>query len=743
MKKYLSFFLNIKLVFFVSLLLFGFISRAQTVEGIVYEGVGADSIALPGVNIYWSGTTRGVTSDASGHFTIQKPREAMYLVFSFVGYTNDTLHVHNAGTKLRHVMRNLIELSEVEVAVRAKTAYISRINTVNTTQITSGELQKAACCNLSESFETSASVDVSYSDAVTGAKQIEMLGLAGSYTQILMENIPAMRGLANSFGLTYVPGSWMQSIQVSKGTSSVINGYESISGQINVEYKKPSDNERLFINLFQNHMGRSEGNFNAKIQINPHLSTMLLGHASINAMAHDLNHDGFIDEPTGNQLNFFNRWAFSAKNFESQFGIKALRDSRSGGQMSFDKTKARDTNNGYGVGIHTERAEAFLKTGFIAANRPATSLGIQQKYSYHRLNSFFGLKTYDARQKSYYLNALYQSFIKDTRHSFTTGLSFVYDAYHENLNDSIFQRREIVPGAFFQYTFSNGETFNFIAGLRADRHNEYGFFVTPRLHLRYNIDEQTTLRASVGKGFRSPNVIAENTSLLASSRRIVFVTKPRMEEAWNTGVNLSRHFEIRNRELSLSFDAYRTSFVNQMIIDRDSDINETKIYNLDGVSFSNSLQIEANYELLRGLDVTAAYRLNDVRMNFGSVVKAKPLINKHKGLVSLSYVTRLKRWQFDGTWQFNGQTRLPQSENQAEIKPQNQYSPTYSIFNAQITKNFKKWSLYLGGENLSNFKQKNPVLSPDKPFSNEFDASLVWGPINGITVYTGLRYTLE
>lgn len=717
---------------------FGFSLSAQTIEGIVYESAGTDSIPLPGVNIYWSGSTQGTTSDANGHFSLRQPRGAELLVFSFVGFVNDSVHIHVPRRGLRHVMRNLVELNEVEVASRAKTAFVSRLSTVNTTQITSGELQKAACCNLSESFETSASVDVSYSDAVTGAKQIEMLGLAGSYTQMLAENMPSMRGLANSFGLTYVPGSWMESIQVSKGTSSVINGYESISGQINVEYKKPTGNERFFLNLFQNHMGRSEGNFNAKLKLSPRLSTMLLGHASVNAVAHDDNHDGFIDEPTGSQLNIFNRWALNAKNFESQFGLKAMRDSRSGGQLSFDKDRPRTQSNGYGVGILTERMEAFLKTGFIAANRPATSTGIQQQFTWHHLNSFFGLNDYDAHQNSYYFNALYQSFIKDTRHSFTSGLSFVYDDYREKLNDSLYTRTELVPGVFFQYTFSNGETFNLIAGLRADHHNEYGFFVTPRLHLRYNLDEHTILRASAGKGFRSPNVIAENTSLLASSRRIVFLNIPRMEEAWNAGINLSRHFDIRNRELSLSLDAYHTSFINQMIIDRDSDPSVIRIYTLQGVSFSNSLQLEANYEPVRGLDLTVAYRLNDVRMNFGDEIREKPLINKHKGLVTLSYVTHLKKWQFDATWQLNGSTRLPGIEAMTET-----HSPSYSIFNAQITKFFRRWSLYLGGENLSNFKQPTPVISAGNPFSNEFDASLVWGPITGITIYTGLRFSIE
>lgn len=716
--------------------------QAQSLRGIVYENVNNDTIPLPGVNIYWEGTQKGTVTDAQGRFALKEAKGAHNLIFSFVGYANDTLHAHSSEALFTHVMSSALNLNEVEVVSREKTAFVSRMSTVNTTHIGSGELKKAACCNLSESFETSASVDVSYSDAVTGAKQIEMLGLSGIYTQMMSENMPDLRGLANSFGLGYVPGSWMESIQVSKGTSTVLNGYESMSGQINVEYKKPSAGDKLFVNLFQNHMGRSEMNFNARTPLSKTLSTMLLGHVSHNGTRHDDNKDGFLDDPLYTQYNLFNRWDFIHNNYDIQFGIKALKEEREGGQLSYDKQLPRDINNGYGVKMNTERVAAFLKTGFIF-DRPVTSLGIQQQFTYHKLGSYFGLNDYDANQLSYYANALFQSYIGNTQHSYTTGASFIYDKYEEQLNDSLFARKEVVPGVFFQYSYSDGEKVNIIAGVRADHHNEYGVFVTPRLHLRYNFNEHTILRATAGKGFRSPNVLAENTSLLASSRRLVFVNTPRMEEAWNFGLNLSKHFDIGNRELTVNIDGYRTSFVNQVIIDRDSDIDLISIYNLNGKSFSNSFQVEANYELLKGLDVTAAFRMNDVKMTYNDELLQKPLVNKYKGLVSMSYVTNQKKWQFDATAQFNGQSRLPNTEANPEIYRQVAKSPAYTILNAQVTKYFRVWNVYLGGENLTNFKQNNPVIAAENPFGNHFDSSMIWGPISGIKVYVGLRYMIE
>lgn len=736
--------MNKIIIYCVSILLLVSIhTKGQQIKGTVFEAVEDKTQPLPGVNIYWSGTQSGTVTDENGRFKIPVNKESHMLIFSFVGYENDTLHIHDNKEAVSHVLKTNRTLDEFEVVQRAKTSYVSRMSTLNSINITSGELVRAACCNLSESFETSASVDVSYSDAVTGAKQIELLGLAGTYTQILGENIPNLRGLANSFGLMYIPGSWMESIQVSKGSSSVLNGFESISGQINIEMKKPVDSEKFFLNLYQNQMGRSELNFNTKLSMNQKLKTMLLAHISNQSTKHDGNHDGFLDEPLYTQYNFFNRWDYSSPNFEFQYGIKALYENRRSGQLSFQDELPRDTNNGFGIQLNTRRYETFLKTGYIFSSRPGTSLGIQQQLIYHGFDSYLGLNDYQAEQFSYYGNALFQSYVVDTRHTYTTGFSLIYDKFDESLNDSLYDRIERVPGAFFQYTYSDGTKLNVIAGLRADHHNEFGLFYTPRLHARYSLNPHTIIRISAGKGYRSANVLAENISLLASSRQLIFHEKPRLEEAWNIGVNLSKHFDINNRELTLSVDAYRTDFINQVIVDRDSDVNRVLVYNLEGRSRANSFQVEANYELIDGLSATAAIRYNDVKMTYGNQLLEKPLVNKYKGLISLSYVTNLKKWQFDLTSQFNGQTRLPSTDQLPEQYRLAEYSPRYTILNAQVIKYFRKWNVYLGAENLTNFKQDHPIVAAHDPYGKYFDSSIVWGPVYGIKVYAGLRYTIE
>ncbi|MBK9291699.1 MAG: TonB-dependent receptor [Bacteroidetes bacterium] len=719
---------------------------AQEVKGYVLEVSANDTLPLPGVNVYWAGSQTGTITDSKGFFSIKPIPRAQHLVFSFVGYTNDTLKV-KAGDRVKHIMRNALELSEVEVTGRAQTQFVSRMSTTNTVKITSGELQRAACCNLSESFETSASVNVNYSDAVTGAKQIEMLGLAGIYTQMMSENVPGMRGLASSFGLLYVPGSWMESIQVSKGTSSVLNGFESITGQINVEYKKPHDSERFFLNLFQDHTGRSELNTNFKFKVTDRLSTMMLGHLSHNGRSHDGNHDGFLDEPLYTQINLFNRWDYRAEHFEFQFGVRAISETRKGGQEAFNHSMPATVQPGiYGIGINNDRLESFLKTGFIF-HRPSTSLGIQQQLTWHRLHADFGPRFYHAEEKSYYLNALFQSFIRDTRHNYTTGFSLMYDQLSGSSEAGSENQRHITPGVFYQYTYSDGARLNLIAGIRADHEAAHGIFVTPRLHLRYNASEHTILRLSAGKGYRRPRLLAENLSLMASYKPFVFIgmtpeQSGMLEQAWNFGFNISQYVHIAGREMVINLDAYRTSFVNQLVVDRLSASDKVQVYQLDGRSFSNSFQLEANYDILPTLNATAAFRLNDVKVEYLSGLQEKPLLSKYKGLLSFSYKPNA-RWQFDLTGLLNGPSVLPRWAVQPDPDLGNPRSPVFFTANSQLTRNFRKWSFYLGGENLTNYKQHHPILSSSDPFDPAFDASVIWGPLMGTKIYAGLRYTLE
>ncbi len=726
----------------------------KEISGVVKATEKDKSIELVGANVYWANTSIGTVTDFNGQFVIEQPIGSNKLVVSYIGYLPDTTLITD-DSSLQIVLKS-DELDEVLVAGKKVGSHMSRMDALTKVNITGAELCKAACCNLSESFETNASVDVSYSDAATGAKQIQLLGLSGNYVQMMTENIPNFRGLATLYGLNYIPGAWMESIQISKGTATVINGYESLTGQINVEYKKPVNSEKFFLNMYANHTGRWETNVNGSIHINDKWTTAILAHYSEDQKSTDDNGDGFRDEPLLKQINFINRWDYNNKDgFTSQIGVKVLDENRLGGQMDFKSHHAEDQNIGeadqlYGINIDTRRYEGFYKAGYVFGDE-VSSIGLVANYSYHQQNSFYGRKRYDAEQKSFYANLIFQSVIANDNNKFSTGLSFQSDQFDEQLwmnlvDDANFNqltRDEFVPGAYFQYTYSLPERLTLIAGGRVDFHNEFGTLVTPRLHVKYNVRPNTIVRASAGKGYRSPNVLAENSYLLASSRQFFIADQIEQEEAWNYGANITQYINIAGKELTLNAEYYRTDFQNQLIVDVDQSSSAVYFYNLDGRSYANNFQVEGKYELLRGMEVVAAWRLNDVKATYDGVLMDRPLISRSKGLLNLSYSTPLKKWQFDFTTQFNGKGRVPSTAGNPEGYQRPQSFDSYQVVNTQVTKYFRKWNVYVGVENLGNFKQDEPIIAGDDPFGDYFDSSLIWGPIMGRRVYFGFRFSID
>ncbi len=713
------------------------------------EKIDTDNIrtSLPYANVYWFGRSTGTTSNENGMFKLQKPaHENLYLIVSYVGYITDTILVQKNQTELNVTLVKNTTIQEIVIEGKRDANYISKINPIQTQVITTAGLQKLACCNLSESFENNATVDVAYTDAVSGAKQIQMLGLAGIYSQLLTENIPSIRGLAVSHGLGYIPGTWMESIQISKGASSVINGYESITGQINVEYKKPENSDKLHLNVYGNELGKVEGNLTSAYKFNDNLSTIIMLHGENLSTELDKNHDLFLDLPKTSQINLFNKWRYEyKKKFVTQFGVKYLTEERVGGQIGYDK-EMNLNNNLYGIGIDTKRYEAFAKVG-IPLTKPETSIGFLFNTSGHNQNSFFGNNIYNGNQQSFYSNIIYQFIIKNTNHKISSGISYQFDEYDEHLvtsnTDTIISKTETIPGIFAQYTYSFLNQFTLIAGFRADLYNTTQTFLTPRIHLKYNLNENNTLKASGGKGYRTTNVLSENTGILASSRKFIFPEQLKPEEAWNYGVSLTKYFSINNNEGTFILDFYRTDFINQVIVDMDSKYSEVSFYNLKGKSYSNSAQAEVIIEPIENFEINAAFRLNDVRITINDKLEQRPFVNRYKGLLSLSYSTKYDKWQFDFTTQYNGKTRLPNTDALPEQYKQKDTAPSFYLLSAMITKRFKYWDIYVGAENITDFKQKHPVIASDDPFGSYFDSSFIWGPIIGRTIYVGLRFSLK
>lgn len=721
-----------------------------TIKGVVMEEDNKGAFKpLAGASVTWLDTKKGTTTDENGIFSLQQTGEK--LVVSYTGYEADTITVIPTG-ELKIILANNRQLKEVKVTTSGASNFIRDNDVVRTNVITQKELFKAACCNLSESFETNPAVDVAFSDAVTGSKQIQLLGLAGIYTQLTVENLPGPRGLAIAQGLNYIPGTWIESLQLSKGMGSVANGFESIAGQINVELKKPQQSEKLFANAYVNSFGKTDLNLNLSHKINDKWSTALLLHDDFLAnKSIDMNDDGFRDLPSGNLFAIENRWSFdNAKGITSQFGIKYLNDDKTGGQVNYNASTDKFTTNNYGLGINTKRIEGFGKLGYVFPQKKYKSMGLQLSAFDHQQNSYFGFTTYNAHQQNFYANLIYQSIINTTIHKFRTGLSFLYDKYDETLDSAAYKRTEVVPGAFIEYTWSPVTNFDVVAGLREDHNSLYGWFTTPRLNIRYAPFKSTTIRISAGRGQRTANIFAENNSVLASARTVAIISsytkgayglKP--EISWNKGISIDQKFRLFNRTATAALDFYRNDFSNQVIVDLEN-ARAIKFYNLQGKSYSNSFQTEVLFMPLRRLDVRLAYRLFDVKTTFDSVLLQKPFTAKNRAFANFEY--GVSGWKFDYTLSYNSRKRLPSTQVNPGQYQRPGHAPAYIIMNAQVTKSFGKEKIidvYLGAENLTNFYQKNAIIAADEPFSKYFDASLVWGPLTGRMFYGGLRFRIK
>jgi outer membrane receptor for ferrienterochelin and colicin len=721
------------------------------VSGVVKSNMGE---VLPGAIVRWIGEKKAVSTNEDGKFHLNAWSGEQKIITSCVGFGNDTTEVKPGGKEVEITLYDNASIAEAVVTGK-HTGTFKSFNTIqNVDMITSDELCRAACCNLGEAFVTNPAVDVSYSDAATGAKQIRLLGLSGTYVQMLTENIPNFRVVASPYGLGYVPGPWMESISVSKGISSVKNGYEAITGQINVEYKKPqkSDADWWSINLFGSSDGKVEGNTDATFKIGEKWSTTIIGHYEKELLMHDSNDDGFADYPKVEQINAMNRWAYMGDKYVFQAGIKLIDEKRESGQLA---NKVSGTNPLYNININTRRYEAFAKNAVIFDKEHNTNLALILSGSWHNQNAAYGYRQYDVEQTHAYASLMFENEFTHS-HALSTGLSFNYDGFNratqlERLPGQSLQNSkdgEMVPGLYAQYTYTLGDKFVAMAGIRADYSDIFGTFVTPRAHLKYTPNSYLNFRVSAGKGYRTAHVLDENNYLLSGSRRIDMPQDPLREEAINFGASAGLKLPIADRMLNVTLEYYYTDFMKQAVVDLDTDPHAAIISQLNGKSYSHVAQIEASYPFFDGFTLTAAYRLSDVRCTYNGELREKPLNSRYKALLTASYKTSLELWQFDATLQYNGGGRMPDAYVvDTDVDGNAIYSwdkefKSFPQLSAQVTRYFRFGSVYIGGENLTNFKQKNPIINAQDPWSDSFDPTMVWGPVHGWKVYAGLRFNI-
>ena len=755
---------------------------AQNVTGKVFDAQGKP---LPGASVYWADTSVGVATDLEGKFSLYRVKDNNALVATFLGYTNDTIRVEQ---KVREVEFRLSEGVVVDAVVveGGLGNYIRQDGLLKSENISFAGLCKMACCNLAESFENSASVTVGFSDAISGARQIKMLGLAGTYTQILDENRTIMRGLSSPYGLSYTPGMWLSSIQVSKGISSVTAGHEAITGQINLEHRKPTDEERFFLNLFLDSHLKPEFNISSAMPVtkDKRLSTVILAHGAYGTMNHDGNKDGFRDTPLARTGSVANRWLYQGENGEQvRWGVKYLYDHRIGGQMSYKTAMHKDsyfdngvswrenwhTNKIYGSEVENQEAGAYFKIGMPVGEAVydkesneelRSNIAIVVDYDFFNESSYFGAdKEYFGRQHMTTAIAMYAHYFTP-RSSLISGVSASSRWVKERLFDWVGgatptnlltpNRNESEVGAYTEYTFNLKDKLSVVAGIRYD----YAFYfkkhlITPRAHIKWNITPTTVLRGSVGLGHRPTDIITDNIGVLATGRavKVEMDSRRRMEKALTAGGSLSQSFStFAPNDLTISVDYFYTRLFNTVIVDQERDADNIYIYDMGGMSRTHTAQIDITWTPIQRFDIFATFRYTDSRytINHNGVpmLVERPLVGRYKALINLQYATNMRKWVFDVTAQLNGPARIPtQTGNMADSHLSNGGKP-YPMLFAQVSRRIKRWEIYLGCENIIGFKQKEPIIMADDPYSTAFNSSLVWGPLTGQKVYVGVRFNL-
>ncbi len=775
--------------YFSAIILFVCIAASAYAQDITGTVTDTENNPMPGASVYWADTNVGTAASIDGKFRLHRVKGYDTLVASFLGYENDTLHVDDTMSQVRLKLRQGVALETVVVEGNLGGNYIRHDGILKGETISFAGLCKMACCNLAESFENSASVTVGYSDAISGARQIKMLGLAGTYTQILDENRAIMRGLSAPYGLSYTPGMWLNSIQVSKGISSVTAGHEAITGQINLEHRKPTDDERLFLNLYFDSELKPEVNLSSAIPVtkDKRLSTVILAHGSMDTKSYDHNHDGFRDLPLSRQFDIANRWLYQADNgMQVRWGVKYINDYRLGGQMNYRK-KMKDEmlhwidesqpdhynhNRPYGSEVKNEEVNAYFKLGMPVGksvfdkdeqDEMRSNFAMVIDFDHFNEDAYFGaFNDYGGRQNMINANAMYVHYFT-YRSSLISGISASSrwvneDLFFRNLTSPtryeasmISHRNESEVGAYTEYTYSIKDKLSVVAGLRYD----YNFYfrkhlITPRAHVKWNITPTTVFRASAGLGYRPTDVITDNIGILATGRYIMFRNGykhyfDRMEEALTAGGSLTQTIStINHNDMTISFDYFRTQLFHSVIADQEYSAYDIHIYDTNGKSFTNSYQVDLTWTPIERFDIFATFRYTDSKYTIDRpdgtrALVERPLVSRFKTLLNLQYATRMRKWTFDVTAQLNGRSRIPtQTGNLAD----SEYSPIYPMFYAQVSRRIKHWDIYVGCENIGNYKQKHPILNADNPYSPDFNSSLIWGPLMGRKFYIGVRFNL-
>lgn len=725
------------------------------IDGIVYGLTGEVKEVLDGAVVKWIGTRKGTLTENGGKFCIDAEKISdLRLVVMFTGYKTDTVSVGDKNF-IEVVLQNNASTKTIVVEGQVSTSFISN-DEAKTEVITQMELKKDACCDLSGCFGKNASVDVAVTDILTNTKELKVLGLEGSYTQILIDNLPVMNGLVTKFGVTSIPGSLINKITISKGSNSVIQGYESISGIMNVLLKDYSTSEKVFVNGFMNSAFEPQFNLNAATKLNK-WNTLFAFQTVQESKRIDANNDGFLDMPLTRRYMLYNKWNYGSleKNDKTTaiIGVKYLDERRTGGQKNFDYNHDLGSNTIYGQTVNLQNGDAYIRLSHSYEDEKQLKVFVSGGF-FDQL-SYFGTTRYNGKQRNFNVNTLYE-FPVYKKSYLRFGASYKYENITEDINftspvispvkktyDGNYDKLESVPGIYTEGSFEFKKlNLSVIGGLRADYHNEHNTILTPRFLVRYQMSHNTVVRVSFGTGFRTVNPFSEYPSFLASGKDIKGVRDVKPEKTINYGIDLLQYFVIGGASGNINIDFYKTIFNNKVIAECDAMPYMYMFTNFDDAG-SNVFQVESSINFMQHLDFKLAYKFIDLYYFKKGVRLEQPFNSKHRILSGITYTAPGNSWIVNLTMQWFGKQSLPSTASYPVEYQRPTESDAYTLMNVQLTKNFKYFETYIGVENVFDYTQGNPIISAGNPFDRNFDTSFIWGPTRGRDFYLGFRYLIK
>lgn len=730
--------LKIKIIFFCLLSISSVFS--QTLSGIIKDDTGLN---LEGVSVFFLNTNIGTATDQNGAFVLFRKNKEQKLVVSYTGFKTDTLNIPLEQNFIKLSLNSGQKLNEVTVNAKRQSNSFSLLNPLNVESITSQEFKKAACCSLSESFQTGNTIDVSYNNAVTGSKEIIFLGLRGIYTQLLLENFRFFNGILTSQGFDFIPGTWLDNINILKGASTSIYGPQSMTGAINVGLKKPDKDHRIYSNAFLDYHGRLELNqhFNKSWSAARHSG--IYAHYSNHQGFRDHNNDGFKDDARAQKFALLQRNTLFGRKMEGQINFYGLYEDKNGGQL-------KNVGN-YNFNQKTSHIQAFGNLGYVGYANPDRNSGSIWELSLSNIDAYYGteLNPFKAKEFRFLGQVFYSEIFSEGKHKINIGPNVNINIAEENYIADKRTYKEITPSLFFDYDYAIGKIENtdlkklhITLSQRLDYVKSSKLYYIPRLSTRFNFDKSWTLRSSVGLGYRHPRVYSDNLNLFFVNYEKVFSNVPDIETSINYGINLVGKPLINNKELNFNLDFYITEFNNQLVTDLeqiDQNFNILKYYNVVGNSNTKSLGITVSYPIVFGISAKIGMKYTDNITGYEHGNKQTPFIAKRREMTSLDYESNNKKWTANLTGQWIGKMRIPQKVNETEST----YSKEYFLLQSTVNYILPKIEFYIGCENITNYTQHHAILSADAPFSRTFNATEIYAPINGIKPFIGFRYKFK